>query len=195
MPSSSATTPKRAGLRCARPSRCSATSPASSTAVSRAIVAAGQRSAIASSTTPPSASASAPRSATGRPARSVAARSSPPIRRASGMPAGRRRKGCSPGRSARSCVSQASRRSPAAARSAMPPVPTGSTANSCAALRASAQRALPSSLAAFGAGILSCRRPARSHARRASSSRHRRADCGAGDGAAPVQRSCADAHR
>jgi len=83
MPSSKATTPKRAAWRRARPSRSITTSRVSITAFMRAAVPDGNRSAIASNTTPWSASASTPFCATGRPICKVAAKSKPPSNRAS----------------------------------------------------------------------------------------------------------------
>ena len=85
MPSSSATTPKRAGSRKATPSRSMATSCVSITPASRAAVPSGTRSAMASMTTPPSARASTPACTTGRPALRVAPKSRPPSNAASLM--------------------------------------------------------------------------------------------------------------
>ena len=132
IPSSSATTPKRAGNLRAKPSRSTATSCVSSTAASRAAVPSGTRSAIASTTTPPSACASTPWCAMGRPALSVAPKSSPPSNAASLMFIGMRRCGVPAGNSFLSSANHSSRDGPADARKATPPKPPGSTANNAA---------------------------------------------------------------
>ncbi len=138
MPSSRATTPRRADRCVAMPSRSSRTNPLSITAASRAAVPASTRSAMASSTTPPSAWASTPWRATGRPACSVAPRSSPPSKAVSSMRKGTRRHGVPCGRRPRSRASQPSRAGPAGARRITPPKPTGSMANNAADRAASA---------------------------------------------------------
>ena len=134
MPSSSATTPRRAGNRSAKPSRSIETSCVSSTAASRAAVPRAMRSAMASMTTPPSACASTPCCAMGRPALKVALKSRPPSNAASLMFRGMRRCGVPAGNSCLSSVSHSSRDGLADARNATPPKPHGSTANKAATM-------------------------------------------------------------
>ena len=138
-PSSRATTPNRAGLVKARPSRSVATSRLSIAAASLAAVPALTRSAMATMTTPPSASASKPRSAIGCPDWSVAARSRPPSNRPSAILAGMRRTGASGASSAQNPCSQASRTGPAWARKRIPPMVSLATASTAAAIMAWSQ--------------------------------------------------------